>query len=132
MRVTDPPHALRRWPLWAAVGVVLAQTAALAVLTGVLAYLDLTRGGTTTRIAASVTGYAAVMTVLFAAVGAGLARGRRWARGPAVVLEMLQMPIGYSMMTDGGFALGLAVLVAGLAGTVLLLAPATRAALGLR
>ena len=48
------------------------------------------------------------------------------------MLELLLIPIGYSLVTSGLAVLGIPVLLLGLAGTALLLAPATRAALGAR
>jgi hypothetical protein len=57
---------------------------------------------------------------------------RGWARGPAIVLEMLFIPIGYYMTTGGLAWLGLPVMALGLVGAGLLLAPSTRTALGLK
>jgi hypothetical protein len=75
-------------------------------------------------------------TLLFAAMLAGLAwslsRRKGWARGPAIVLEMLLIPIGWYMLTGGLPLLGLPTILAGLVGAGGLLAPSTRAALGLR
>ena len=116
---------------WAA-AVVLAQGVGFAALTAVFVYLDVTEGVTTVRMAASVSGYVAVLAGLFLGLGLALARRRGWARGPAVVLELLQLPIGYTIVTTAGPVRGLPVLLAGLLALGLLLAPATRAALGIR
>jgi hypothetical protein len=71
----------------------------------------------------------------FAAVFIGLAvalhQMRGWARGPAIVLEMLLIPIGWYIFSAGVVVVGVPVVLTGLAGTVLLLAPSTREALGL-
>lgn len=124
--MSEPSDTTLRW----AVRVVLLQAVALAGLTALLAYSDATAQVTTLRMALSVTGYALLMTVLLASVGVNLARHRAWARGPAIVLELLQVPIGYGMLTGGAAAIGAPVLLASLAGAGLLLAPATRLALG--
>ena len=121
-----PSDATLRW----AVRLVLVQAAALAGLTVLLAYADVTAHVTTARMALSVTGYALVMTVLLALIGVKLARRRAWARGPAIVLELLQVPIGYGMLTGGLAGVGAPVLLVSLAGAALLLAPTTRLALG--
>lgn len=113
------------------VGIMVVQVIGLALMTAWLLYHDLTSEITTARIAASVTGYAAIMTVLFAVAAAGLARRRRWARGPAIVLELLQVPIGYNLVAAGGVLVGLPVLLLSLACSVLLFLPATRDELGI-
>lgn len=112
-----------------AVGVLFLQTGALAVIAALLIYFDLTREVTTARMALSVTGYLVMMTLLFGLVGFALRRRKRWARGPAIVLELLQVPIGYQMAFGGGSLFGLPVLVLGLVAAALLLAPTTRAEL---
>jgi hypothetical protein len=76
-----------------------------------------------------------VFFALCAAIAAGLARalGRKkaLARSPAIVMQMLLLPIGYSMIAVGDAWLGATFLVIGLLGSGLLLAPSTRTALGL-
>ena len=114
-----------------AVRLLFLQAAGLAVVTALLVYLNLTAKATTMQMALSITGYVALMTAAFAFVGVSLSRRRRWARAPAIVIELLQVPIRYTMLTNGLPALGAPVLLLGLAGAVLLLAPATRRALGL-
>jgi hypothetical protein len=109
-----------------AVGALFVQTAALAVISALMIYFDFTREVTTARMALSVTGYLVMMTVLFGLVAVALRRRRRWARGPAIVLELLQVPIGYQMAFGGGSLFGLPVLVLALVAAGLLLAPATR------
>ena len=114
-----------------AVRLLLLQATALAAVTVFLVYLNVTANWTTAEMALSTTGYVALMTVAFFFVGISLAKRRRWARGPAIVIELLQIPIGYTMLTGGLPAVGAPVLVLGIAGAVLLLAPATRRELGL-
>jgi hypothetical protein len=117
--------------LRSAVWLVLLQAAGLALLTLFLVYLDLTAKSATVAMALSTTAYIALMTAAFAFVGISLARRKRWARGPAIVIELLQVPIGYTMLTNGLPAVGAPVLILGLLGAGLLLAPATRKELGL-
>ena len=110
---------------------VLVQAAGLALLTLFLVYLDLTAKSATVAMALSTTAYVALMTAAFAFVGISLARRKRWARGPAIVIELLQVPIGYTMLTNGLPAVGAPVLILGLLGAGVLLAPATRKEIGL-
>jgi hypothetical protein len=105
------------------------ETGLLAVLVTVLLYADLTASAASGRTAFAVTLYVAIIAALLAFLTWSLARHRAWARGPAVVLNMLLLPIGFTM-TGGGLAwLGIPLMLLGLAGAGLRLAPGTRAAL---
>lgn len=130
----DPAGALQRGAVWLrlAIGLLWAEAAALAAVVAVLVYADLTAAAAHTRDALLVTGYGVIMTAAFAGLGAALRARRAWARGPAIVLNMLLLPIGYTMLTGGLGGWGVPVMAAGLIGAGALLAPATRAALGLR
>jgi len=79
---------------------------------------------------------AGLLVLLFAALPLGAAYGlrrvRRWSRGPALVMQLLSLPIAWTMLHSsgavvaGGAALGLLAL----AGLGLLVHPATSEALG--
>lgn len=127
MSAPSAPATLR-----VAVWLLGAETVALAVLVGLLAYADLTATAQSGRGAVASTLFAAVLTVVLGALTAALYRRQRWARGPAIVLQLLLLPIGYTMLTGGAAWLGLPALACGLAGAASLLAPATRAALSVR
>ncbi|WP_433613814.1 hypothetical protein ACQP2P_05305 [Dactylosporangium sp. CA-139114] len=120
--------ATLRW----AVRLLLVEGAGLAAVTLWLVYLDLTSDAASVPGAVSVTVYLALMTVCFAGVGFALHRRRRWARGPGIVVSMLQMPIGLTMLQTGQPWIGGPLFVLGLTGAVLLFAPSTRIALGVR
>ena len=117
--------------LWA-VRLLIAEAAALGVVTVWLIYELATTTATSVRGAVLVTVYAGLMATLFGLLGWALHRRRGWARGPAIVLEMLLIPIGYYMTTGGVAWLGLPVIAFGLVGAGMLLAPSTRATLGLK
>jgi hypothetical protein len=116
-----------RWAIW----LLLAQAVALGAVAAFLVYEDLTAPASSARGAILVTVYVALMAGVLAVLGWALARRRRWARGPAIVLQMLLLPMGYTMVIGGLPWLGVPVLLVGVCGAGLLLAPATRAALGL-
>ena len=103
--------------------------AAVAVL---FAYAGLTQKAASTGAAVSVVVFPAGLAVLLALLGWQLVRLRSWARGPAIVLELLLAPLGYYMVIGGAAWLGIPAIVAGLACTGLLVAPASRQALGIR
>jgi hypothetical protein len=118
--------ATLRW----AVRLLLLEGAGLTALTLLFVYFALTSGWTAAGMALSVIGYLALMAVLFIGIGAALHRRRRWARGPGIVAQMLQMPIGWTMLQTGQPYLGGVLFGLGLAGAILLFAPSTRIALG--
>jgi hypothetical protein len=109
-----------------------AEAAALVALVAFLLYEDLTAPTGSLRGALAVTLYAAVMAGLLAVLSWALRRRQGWARGPAILLQLLLLPTGYYMVTGGLAWLGIPVLAIGLAGAGMLLAPATREALGIR
>jgi hypothetical protein len=122
--------------LRAAVLVLWIEAAALAVLTAFVVYKLVTDVPERPDLAvwlAAMIGLAAVGAYLF---GRALVRRRAWARSPAIVLQLMALPVSFFMITGEG-ALGtriggvLIALVA-LLGAGLLLAPASRQALTVR
>ncbi len=72
--------------------------------------------------------YFVVIAALIAFVGTGLIRGRRWARTPAIVVQLVVVAIGVWMVTPSGrigWGIGL-IALGGIAGG-LLLGPAANA-----
>jgi hypothetical protein len=64
----------------------------------------------------------------------GLRRARRWSRGPALIIQLIALPIAWTMLHSdgGGIVAGGAVLaVLAITGLVLLVHPATTDALGI-
>lgn len=73
-------------------------------------------------------GYFAVIGAALLAVAIGLARGRRWARTPAIVTQLLLLPVVYSLLGPSRQLLlgGAALLVVGSAFLLLLSEPVRR------
>ena len=93
-----------------AVWLLLAQAVAVAGLVIFLVYQDVTETSTaagSARGAILVIVYAAVMAGVLGLLAWSLHRRQRWARGPAIVLELLLLPIGYYMVAGGVAWLGL-------------------------
>ncbi|GAA1831046.1 hypothetical protein GCM10009682_57130 [Luedemannella flava] len=122
-----PSGATLTW----AVRLLAAQTVVLAAVTALTVWSDLTADAGSLQAALTVTAYALVITTIFAVLTRALSRRRAWARSPAIVLELLLVPIGWYMVSGGAPWLGVPVLLVGFVGAGLLLAPATRAALGI-
>jgi len=75
-----------------------------------------------------------VLAVIVAVVLAGLAwllrRRRAWARSPVVALELMFIPVSYYLV--GISVVGVLITLSAMASVTLLVAPATRTALGIR
>jgi hypothetical protein len=120
--------ATLRWAVW----LLAAQAVALAGVTGFFGYEDLTATPNSVRDAMAITVYFALLTVLLGLLAWSLARRRSWARGPAIVLELMLLPFGYYIVEGGHPLYGVPVMLLGLACAGLLIAPQTREALGIR
>ncbi|MEU2659274.1 hypothetical protein ABZ615_28640 [Streptomyces sp. NPDC007325] len=67
------------------------------------------------------------------AAALGLWRMRSWSRGPAVITQILALPVAWQMLqTDGVIPYGIVLALLAVTGLVLLVNPATTEALGIR
>ena len=74
---------------------------------------------------------AAAGGVLLLLLGRAVGRARAWARTPVMVLQLLALPVGYTLAFPSGQPLyGIPVLLLAVAELYLLFAPESRAALG--
>ena len=119
-------------PLRLAIALLFVEALGIGAVAVLFAYYGLTRKVASTGSAVSVVVFPAGLAVLLGLLGVTLARTRAWARGPSIALELLLVPLGYYMITGGTPWLGIPTIVVALACTGLLLAPATRDALGIR
>ncbi|MFD8208380.1 hypothetical protein ACFV2S_18545 [Streptomyces sp. NPDC059695] len=118
--------------LAAAAGVALVE--ALGLLAGGVYMLvrALADGGDVTS---GVTGGVTVIALglIPLAAARGLWTMRSWSRGPAVITQILALPVAWQMLqTDGVIPFGIAVAALAVTGLVLLVNPATTEALGIR
>jgi hypothetical protein len=120
------PTALR-WAVW----LLLGEAVAVAGVAAFLAYEDIT--ATTVNLAAAlpVTGFAVLAAGLLAALARALWRRRSGARAPAIVLQLMLLPVGYYMVQGGLAWLGVPLMALGLTVCVLIVSPSTTRALGL-
>jgi hypothetical protein len=75
-----------------------------------------------------------LMAALPLAAAYGLHRARRWSRGPALIMQILALPIAWTMIHSSGavVAAGAALGILALTALVLLANPKTTDALGIR
>lgn len=124
---TPAPMRTLRW----AVLLLAAQAVAVAALAGYVGWEAVTTKSASTSTAVATLVLTAVFAIVLGLLSYSLWGLRGWARGPAIVLELLLVPIGYTMVSGGLRWVGVPVMVIGVFGAGLLLAPSTRAALGL-
>ncbi|SCG79769.1 hypothetical protein GA0070623_4759 [Micromonospora rifamycinica] len=115
-----------RW----AVRLLRAEAVALALLSGWLVWADLTATKTDLVSALFVTGFAVAGAVALWALGGALTRRRAGARAPAMVLELMLLPVGWFMVSGGLGWLGVPLMALGLGVCALLVSPPTTRALG--
>jgi hypothetical protein len=123
-----PIPATLRW----AIILLGAQAVGWVGLVALLIYADIRSTSTSTAGATGLTLFVVLVAALFGLFVWALSGRRAWARGPAIVLELLLLPAGYSLLVSGLAIIGIPVLLLAGATVALLLAPATRAALGAR
>jgi hypothetical protein len=119
--------ATLRWAIW----LLLVEAVAILVIVAFQVHdtYDQTEMSLAheARGAAGPVGYAVVLVLL-----AWQLRARRaWARGAAIVTQLLLLPIGYTILSGGAPVIGIPMIVIGLAGAGLLLARSSREALGI-
>lgn len=120
------PSALR-WAVWLLTG----EAAVLALITAFLVYEDLTATATSLAGALIVTGFAAVGALLVFLLARALAVRKSGARGPAIVVQLMFLPVGYFMIQGGLGWVGVPVIALALLVGGLLVSPSTTKALGL-
>ena len=111
---------------------LVAESAGLLAVAGFLVYAEISAPAQSALSASALTVATVLVAALLGLLARALTRRRAWARGPAIVLQGLLLPIGYTMATNGLPALGVPLIMIGLGGAGALLAPSTRAALGMR
>ncbi|GAB3174686.1 hypothetical protein GCM10027259_14940 [Micromonospora palomenae] len=115
-----------RW----AVRLLRGEAVALALLAAWLIWADLTATKTDLVSALFVTAFAFAGAAALWALGAALVRRRAGARAPAMVLQLMLLPVGWFMISGGLGWLGVPLMVLGVGVCALLLSPPTTRALG--
>ncbi|MEV6813890.1 hypothetical protein [Micromonospora sp. NPDC051296] len=123
---SDPTPVTLRW----AVRLLRGQAVAVGLVAAWLVVADLTATTTDLTSALLVTAFAIGAAVALWALGGALLRRRAGARAPAIVLQLMLLPIGWFMIQGGLGWLGVPLIALGLGVTWLLVSPPTTRALG--
>ncbi|WBC17805.1 hypothetical protein O7600_13695 [Micromonospora sp. WMMA1998] len=117
-------------PLRAAVLLLRAEAVALGLVAAWLIWSDLTAPTTDLASALLVTAFAVGGAVALWALGGALSRRRAGARAPAIVLQLMLLPVGWFMIEGGLGWLGLPLIALGIGMVGLLVSGPTNRALG--
>ncbi len=129
--MSEPESRVLPGTLKTAIGLLWAQGLALVGL-GIWLGVASVLGHPTDRTASLTEAAIAVaLGVLLGLLGYWMGLGRSWARGPAIVLELMLLAVGYFMITGGIAWAGILVILLGLVVAGLLIAPASRESLGI-
>ncbi|MFG1775549.1 hypothetical protein ACGFIG_03855 [Micromonospora sp. NPDC049048] len=123
---SDPIPATLRW----AVRLLRAEAVAVGVVAAWLLWADLTATTTDLTSALLVTAFAVGAAAALWALGGALTRRRAGARAPAIVLQLMLLPIGWFMLQGGMAWLGVPLMALGLGVTALLVSTPSARALG--
>jgi len=122
---SSPPPGIR-----AAAAIVLAEAAALVVTALVLIVLTFVHATTRLWAALAITGFVLFGAAVLALCARGLLRLRPSARSPVVLVQLLALPVGYSLgIQSGRLLIAGPILLAAVAVLVLLLSRSSRQAL---
>ncbi|MER7440664.1 hypothetical protein [Micromonospora avicenniae] len=124
---SDPIPVTLRWAVW----LLRGEAVAVGLIALWLVWADLTTDTTVGLTSALlVTAFAVAGAVALWALGGALHRRRAGARAPAIVLQLMLLPIGWYMIQGGMGWLGVPLMALGVGVSVLLVAPASNRALG--
>lgn len=123
---SEPLPATLHW----AVRLLRAEAVALGLVAVWLIWSDLTASTRDLTSALLVTAFAVAGAAALWALGGALARRRAGGRAPAIVLQLMLLPIGWYMIQGGLGWLGLPLMALGLGVVGLLVSAPTNRALG--
>ncbi|KUH37282.1 MULTISPECIES: hypothetical protein [Streptomyces] len=135
MSSSEQHPAPRTRPTRVTAAAAVAGLEALALFAGGVYVLVNTLTGTPDGVTQALTGGATLVALgLIPLLAArGLLRCRSWSRGPAIVTQIMALPVAYTLLTATGAAIpaGIALAAAAVTGLVCLVHPATTQALGI-
>ncbi|SCL64581.1 hypothetical protein GA0070608_2978 [Micromonospora peucetia] len=123
---SDPIPVTLRW----AARLLRAEAVGVGLVAAWLVWADLTAATTDVTSALLVTAFAIGAAAALWALGGALTRRKAGARAPAIVLQLMLLPIGWFMIQGGVAWLGVPLMALGLGVTALLVSTPTTRALG--
>ncbi len=129
-RPHEPRPSPRPLPLAVATAVVVLQTTAVLGVGGWLLLGALGGEATNQDVADGSAAYFLFLGACMAVVATCLARRQGWSAGPALVAQLLSLPVAYYMLTEGFLLGAVPVGLAAAAGLYGLTSAQTREALG--
>lgn len=124
---SPPAPGPLRWAVW----LLRGEAVALALLAAFLVFEDLTATATDLASALFLTAFAIGGAAALWGLSVALNRRRVAARAPAIVLQLMLLPVGYYMVQGGLAWLGIPLAALGLLVCALLVSAPTNRALGL-
>lgn len=113
-----------------AAGVLALQGAAVLAFGGWLGYESVVATATDNGIARSSTAYFVLLGGAVVAVAVALHRRNGWAAGAGTVIELICVPVAWSMVRGGTYVPGALLAASAVLALVCLFTPSTRTALG--
>jgi hypothetical protein len=114
-----------------AVRLLVAEAVGVGAVVAFLAYEDLTGSATDLKAALAITGFAVLAAAALGWLAYALHHRRSGARAPAIVLQLLLVPIGITMIQGGLAWLGIPLIGLGLLVTALIVSRSSTRAFGL-
>ncbi|MCH0538278.1 hypothetical protein I3F58_01615 [Streptomyces sp. MUM 203J] len=131
----NPTDAPASRPTSVTAAAAVAGSEALALFAGGLYVLVSTLTGSPDDVTQALTGGATLLAlgVIPLVAARGLLGLRRWSRGPAIITQIMALPVAWTLLGAGPLAMaaGAALGLAAVAALVLLLHPATPRSLGI-
>ncbi|MFC4106960.1 hypothetical protein [Micromonospora zhanjiangensis] len=115
-----------RWAVW----LLRGEAVGVGLLAVFLVWSDLTGTASDLVSALFVTGFAVAGAAVLWVLATALAHRRAGARAPAIVLQLMLLPVGYYMIQGGLGWLGTPLIVLGVVVCGLLVSPSSTRALG--
>lgn len=126
-RTEGPLPASLAW----AIRLLYAEGIGVGLVAAFLIYEAITQPASDVRAAVSLTVFAVAAAAALGGLAYALSRRRQWARSPAVVLQLMLLPVGYYMATGGSPWFGVPIGLVGLTVVGLLMSPPSTRALGI-
>ncbi len=129
--MTDTPTRTNAPTLRWAVRLLAVEGLLIGAAAAYVAYEVFTATATSKQSGSAFFAFVLICALFVGVLARSLYNYRAWARGPAIVVNLLLLPTGYYVAEGLVAYAGVPIMIVGLVGAGLLLAPSTRTALGI-